>query len=517
MMSLSEEAEAKLKQKKLKQMRRQQLQIERAATTDKVIESVNGSDDDTLLFIDFDETLWLRNSTEMFLASIKPSLVVSLLLQWMILLRPWLWFGSHRSEEGRERFRVKLVLRLIPSAKARWLEHAKVLGPQFANRALITALQTKPSGNVHIVTYGFDFIVQPLLDAIAPEFQLTLASNFDNAVAMRQRGKAELLQQQFGDATLQHSICITDSTDDIDLLELSQRGLFCHWPDARFEEAGLTPMLPFVFTKKVNRPKEKYFTRVIIGHDYVGLLLAFALVSEQPLLTLVSLFLFVLAFFTIYETGYFENDRLGLVLEQNPRVSEEFLRFNHHFKPWFAWLCGVLLAAPASLIASNSSSWIPSYFNVSGLAAFALIWLAFMLFMLFVRATFYWFNRTPVKGRLIPMLVLQFCRNCGYLVVFSTSVTGALFCLSWTLGKWFPYIIYRFGGSAMGYPNHLVTVLIMLSMMLVVGLSHQQGFGIFADWPSVVMLAYALVRGGKDLWSFRSSLKPLRPVEQRTS
>src|SRR5258708_37667683 len=47
------------------------------------------------IFIDLDETLYLRNSTEDFIDSAQPGIVAIVLLQLLEFLRPWKWTGGH--------------------------------------------------------------------------------------------------------------------------------------------------------------------------------------------------------------------------------------------------------------------------------------------------------------------------------------------------------------------------------------------------------------------------------------
>ncbi|QIZ76079.1 hypothetical protein [Ferrimonas lipolytica] len=515
MMSLEQQSVPTANNPDEAQLQRQQLLTLYQVSPDKVVEAVASTDKARTLLVDFDETLWLRNSTETFLANIKPAFLLAIVVQFLNLLKPWRWRSGSDSEHYREVMRLKVILFLMPWAKGQWLQAAASLGPKYVNQDLLGALRQSGNTNIHVVSFGFSFIIEPLLAAIDPNFKLTMSSTFDNAVDLRQRGKAQTVVDQLGREAVEESVCITDSLLDQDLLQMAKVGLLCQWPAAKSELAGLSPMLPFVFTKKVNRPTEKYFTRVVLGHDYLALFLALVLVSSQPLLCAISLLLFVMAFFAIYETGYYENDRLGQLLEAKPRVSKQFIKLGHHFNPRFAWLCGALIALTAAWLASYGASWLPQYFELDGGAAVAAIWLVFMVFMVGVRAVFYAFNRTPVKGRIVPMLLLQVARNCGYFIIFPVAEAGALFCLAWALGKWFPYMIYRFGGSNIGYPNHLVTGLLMLSMVVMVGASHVDGFALFFNWPAAVVVLYVLIRAGKDLWSFRSQLKPMQPIAGR--
>ncbi len=485
---------------------RQQLLARYQRTPTEVLAAIANSDADQLLLIDFDETLWLRNSTEMFLASIRPALLLAIIVQLLSLLKPWRWWHRGDSEIYREYFRLKVILTLMPWAKKQWLAVAAELGPKYLNEPLYQALLPHYQ-RVHVVSFGFDFVVEPLLRAIDPKLTLTMVSTMPTAVQLRQQGKGATVINALGQEAVAGALCVTDALLDRDLLAQTKLGLLCKWPLAQGLRAGLTPMLPLVFTKKVNRPQEQYFTRVILAHDYIGLLLTFAVVSSQPVWCAMSLLLFVLAYFSIYETGYFENDRLGLLLESAPRVAPEFEQMGHHFKPWFAWLCGGLLALPAAFLAAQGSSWLPSYLGLSGITAAGLIWVVFMQFMVMVRAIFYWFNRISVQGRIVPMLLLQLARNFGYVLLFPTFIVGALFALTWTLAKWVPYVLYRYGGNVRGFPNHLVMGLMFAVMLLGVGASHPQGSTLFLNWPSGLVIGYVAIRAGKDLWGFRPALK----------
>ena len=43
----------------------------------------------TFAVLDFDETLWLRNSTEEFIRFARPSVIVAIVMQILGMLKPW--------------------------------------------------------------------------------------------------------------------------------------------------------------------------------------------------------------------------------------------------------------------------------------------------------------------------------------------------------------------------------------------------------------------------------------------
>lgn len=478
----------------------------------EVVDSLGGCPDGTPLFVDVDDTLWLSNSTEQFIASVQPSVLVALLLQLMDLLQPWRWFTGAEHRHYRDLYRVRALLILFPWCRKRWSRWVGQLGPELSNHRLVAILR-RHSGPIYLVSYGFDFILQPLLDAARVPWPLLVSSTLTNAVCLRQRGKARQIGQSLGNQELARGWCVTDSMLDRDLLEACAKGLLCRWPESRAVRAGMDPMLPFVYTKKVKRPTESYFTRAVMGHDYLTMVLVFGLASPEPLLACASLFLFLLAYFSAYEIGYAENDRLGLLYEAKPKVSEAFLRLGSAFRPWFAWVCAMFLALPAAWLARDLS-WVPQVADLHGVEAAFSVWVSFMVLLLVVRATFYWFNRIRERGRSVPMLLLQLARTAGYFVVFSSSVVGALFCFTHGLSKWIPYVTYRFGGERKGMPLHLFNGLMLLMVLLICWASGAITREQLTQWHTLVILLYVAVRSAKDVWGFRAEMAPLRPADR---
>ncbi|TKB48188.1 hypothetical protein FCL40_13760 [Ferrimonas sediminicola] len=469
--------------------------------------------EEALLLVDFDDTLWLANSTEQFIACVRPALLVSMVLQLLDLLQPWRWFtrGGHR--HSRDLLRIRVVLLLFPWCRSQWQRAAHSLGPDYLNQPLCALLRSH-RGPVHLVSFGFDFIIRPILDAAKLEWPLLLSSTLDNTVELRMRGKAAELRGLLGRERLAASWCLTDSLLDRDLLEACSVGLLCQWPESRPLRAGLEPMLPLVYTKKVKRPTESYISRVIFGHDYLTLLLVFALGSAQPLSVAASLFCFLLAYFSAYEIGYFENDRLGLLYEEKPKVSPEYGSLAEAFRPWFAWSCAALFALPGAWLARDLS-WITSNLAPTPMESAAAVWMVFMSLLVAVRVVFAWFNRIRERGRVVPMLLLQLARTAGYLVIFSTSLVGALYCFTHSVSKWIPYVTYRFGGERKGMPLHLMNGLLLIMLLLVCWLAGGVQLAQLLQWHAWVILGYVLLRAAKDLWGFRSSLVPIRPAKSQ--
>lgn len=459
-----------------------------------------------LVVVDFDETLWLRNSTEEFLNSVRPRFLAAVVLQLIGVLKPWRVFQRGTPNHYRDWFRILAVLAVAPWSLWAWRRKAATLGPRLVNRPLLEAIQRRPEPGLVVVSLGFREIISPLLAAIEPRLHLRESSSLRSGARLRIEGKAGALRRHYGDEKLRRALVITDSEDDRDLLDASAKPFLIRWPDAHSERAGLKPLMPFVYLERVKRPGDNYLRNVIVGHDLPVLLLAYAVVSPQPLIATVAILLFLLAFFTAYETGYHENDRLGLLLEHKPKVSDTFHTLGQNFSPTFAWSLAILMAGVASLVAVRSNSWIAELFGSAATDLLA-VWAAFVFFMLLMRVLFRWMNVVQPQGRIIPMLGLQVGRVLGFAIIFQPTIVGSLFCVAYGLSKWLPYVIYRFGGKGRDVPNHLNCLLLLTLFAGAVAIGGNPEA--FYTWQSGLIFAYASARGTKNLGKFSSSLMPL--------
>ncbi|GLP96022.1 hypothetical protein [Paraferrimonas sedimenticola] len=466
------------------------------------IDSLKG---DEPVIVDFDETLWLRNSTEAFLSNVSPSIWVAFWLQLLGLIRPWRWASPHNHDHVRDWIRVCVVVMVAPWSVWQWKRVAATKAKDYLNRPLAEALKAS-NQPVFVASYGFQFVIQPMLDALSVSWPLIVASTLRSAPSLRRQGKGAAVAKQLGLPAVQRGLSITDSKLDLDLLAMTRLSALIRWPQAKYIQAGRKPMLPFVYLKKVKRPTESYFTRAILGHDYLLLLLVFSATSSTPIASAICLLLFVLSYFTAYEVGYYENDRLGILHEAKPKVSKAFSELGDNFVPIVAWIFAGLLAIPAAILATEVNGLRQSF--VGGMPANAMeVWLVFMGLLVAVRLVFAWFNRLPEMGRVVPMLILQGARSAGYLLLFTTSLVGILFCLTQALSKWIPYVVYRFGGSRALVPNHLINLLLLLSAVGLLSASGQVN-GIWDHWHTWLLLGYSALRGVIELRKFGVYLKP---------
>ena len=88
------------------------------------------------VLVDFDETLYLRNSTEDFIDCARPGLLALLLLRVLGVLKPWRLIGGI---DTRDTWRICAISIFFPWTRWRW--RAKV--PFFANAMSITNLRQR--------------------------------------------------------------------------------------------------------------------------------------------------------------------------------------------------------------------------------------------------------------------------------------------------------------------------------------------------------------------------------------
>ena len=457
------------------------------------------------VILDFDETLWLRNSTEEFLASVRPRWLAAMVLQVLGLLKPWRVLRS--GEHYRDWIRVMAVLIVAPWSLWLWRRQATRLGPRYLNRSLLEAVRRQHRRSVAVVTFGFRQIVRPLLDAIDRDLPLIESCSLRSGARLRITGKARGLEGVMDPERLRRALVITDSPIDGDLLAASDKGFLVQWPDAHYEQAGLRPLMPFVYLQKVKRPDENYLRNAILGHDLPVLLLAYAVVSTSPWLAAIAVLLYVLSFFTAYETGYYENDRLGLLIESKPKVSANFHSLGQYFSPRFAWSAAIVLAGLSSFMAFESHSWIPDAIGDQGLLGFLAVWAMFIAFLVVMRLLFHWQNVIHPQGRIVPMLGLQVGRVLGYAAILPTTVIGALFCVAHGISRWIPYLVYRFGGSRKEVPNHVNCLMLLVLFVGAVAIGGDER--VFLNWQSLLIFGYVGARAAKELLGFRKRLVPL--------
>lgn len=410
--------------------------------------------------LDFDQTLFLDNSTERYLDALRPRLLAFLVVtccDW--LLQCLAWFGALHYNHQRDFVRVMACTALMPWNFWLWRRRAQRLVVTSMNYPLLEALP--PGREVIVLSYGFQHIIQPLLQAAGlTEAQMVCSRTGLPPVNLRSRGKCAALAGVLPPQAWEDTVFVTDSEDDAEVIEAIPRSYVVQW--------GASPVpaftgwyLPLRYTVEAKYPDSRYFTYQIVLEDLAVLWLAYAF-SWNAVFAVWWLFL---SLYTIYEIGHYDNDHLATAYETRPRVSEKAKR--HVPLPGARpWLWAVLFALIGIAFARPEYSrlfWAMKWLFLVDLAC----WLALLggLFVVF-RA----FNCRPPEKRLFLFPVLHAFKTFTFVMFLPLKVVGALLLAAQVISISCNYVVYRRGGDTARFNRQAVRLALFLVLAGVVAL-----------------------------------------------
>lgn len=459
------------------------------------------------LVLDFDETYWLRNSTEAFLDSVRPAWPAALLLALLDILKPWrLLPGPDKDHVWRDWLRVLTITVLFPWSLRRWRRIAAELGPRWRNPALATLVGREPAGGAWIVTNGFHPIVAPLLQAMPEAERPTLlASPLSTGFAWRRRGKAAAVEEAIGADRLAAATVVTDNDEDGDLLAAVGNPLHLKWPDARYEPAHQNAYLPFHYMERIKRPRQGHLRRVVLTDELILLLIVY-LWASPSLATLAAIVVLHASFWVIYEILYVENDRVAAEREADPKLSEAYHATPHRFSEPLAWLTGLGLG----LVGTGLLQLAPAHAG-PGLFAGAALWAGFLLAL---RALAYLYNHVDKTTRIPLYLALQAAKLGGLALLLPLPQAALALLAGHLAAAWLPYVAYRAAAvrveAAWTMPAHLYRLVFALALAGLWALS----LGATAELAALAQLATGLaffaLKARRELAAFATNASWLR-------
>lgn len=431
------------------------------------------------VFVDLDETVYLRNSTEDFIDLTRPGLLALLLLRLLDFVRPWRWTGG---DVTRDCWRVRLVWLLFPWTYARWRAAVPRLAREFANEELIQALHRR-GGEIVVLTAGFQPIVEPLIAALGVSPARVVAAGLAS-FEDRRLGKLHAALQAVGAEALSASLCLTDSIDDLPLLERCARPLRTTWPGALFRQALRRIYLPGEYITHVKRPAERYLWRVVVKEDLVVWILSSIALATNPWLHILGLTALLASFWTIYERGYVDNDWAAQHLESDGKLSAAF------------WTAGV--ATPAV------QPWIWAAIT-GGVGVYLVRWphvlpldlLKWAAVLAATYAIFKVYNRVNKLTRMWLYLALQLARAGCILALVPVSAAGAAALGAVVLARWVPYYIYRLGGSS--WPDTQANLIRLVFYVVLVTLFGAAYSVSVVSWTALALLCWCVFRARKEI------------------
>ena len=443
------------------------------------------------IYIDLDETLYLRNSTEDYIDSAQPGVVAIALLQLLEFLRPWKWTGG---QPTRDFWRVWLIRMSLPWVNVRWRSRVSALATQFVNSRLAAALN-QHRHRVVIVTVGFMPIVQPLVEALGFGECRIIAARL--GVQDRRNGKLQLVRAALGDEALSRALFITDSIDDVPVLARCRRPLRVVWPESLYPRALSRVYLPGLYLSLVKRPGQRYIWRSVIQEDFAYWVLGTLALAAHPASHLCGLALMSLSLWSIYERGYADNDWAAANLESAGKLSTEFSNggvVTPRFQPWlWAATSGVVamyLLGPQSAFAANCAKW------AAVLIATHLI--------------FRWYNRMDKSTRIWIYPLLQAARLLSIAAIVLVTPAGSMALGALVMARWVSYYFYRLQSGT--WTNILPNSMHLLFFTIAIGtLGIGVGLDAVVTWTTAGLVSWSLFRARTEL---RSLLRNARRIDR---
>jgi hypothetical protein len=432
------------------------------------------------LLVDFDETLYLSNSTEDFLDCARPGLLALLLLRALDALKPWRLTGGG---DTRDNWRVCAIQVFFPWTCWRWRAKAAFVAERYINRELQAALNARAEPPV-ILTTGFESIIAPLVAAMGfADAKLIAARSY--SFADRRNGKLSMAARELGAETVGRCLFVTDSVNDLEVLQNCARPLRTLWPRVRYRRALSDIYVPGEYISRIKRPGQRYIYAGIVQEDFSFWLLSSIGLAINPLTHLGGLLLLLLSFWSIYEQGYVDNDLIAYRYETEPKLSPSFgsvIVAAPTAQPWI-W---ALLAGAAAVATLHPDKTALVHFGR---------WVAVLIL---TYACFVIYNRLDKMSRVWLYPLLQFARVAAFTVVVPIEPVGVAALGALALSRWMPYHIYRLSSS--GWPNvrpdfvRLVSF-VLLSLIIVPSL----GLSVLLTWSTLALLLWNIYKARRDV------------------
>jgi hypothetical protein len=443
------------------------------------------------LLVDLDETLYLRNSTEDYIDCAHPGLLALLLLRALDVLKPWRLTGGINT---RDTWRVCAISIFFPWTAWRWRAKAPVCADRYLNQELKAALDARPQPPI-VVTIGFRSIVAPLLAAMGFADATLIAARM-YSFADRRNGKLRMAIRELGAETVSRSLIVTDSMNDLELLQSCAKSLVTLWPQASYRPALSGVYLPGQYISHVKHPGERYVFRSILQEDFAFWLLSSIGLASNPATHLAGLLLLLLSFWAIYERGYVDNDLVASRYELDPKLSPTFGSVPVATPAVQPWIWAVLAGAVGVVILHPD------------LMAFVVYFALWVAVLIFTYACFISFNRLDKATRVWLYPLLQLARGAAFMAVVPIEAAAVAALGAHVLSRWVSYQVYRL--SSAGWPNarpelgRLISF-VLLSVIVVCSI----GPSVLLTWSALGLLLWNVFRARRDICAVVDSARRL--------
>ena len=441
------------------------------------------------LLVDLDETLYLRNSTEDFIDCARPGLLALLLLRVLDVLKPWRLTSGI---DTRDTWRVCAISTFFPWTRWRWRAKVPFLAERYVNQELEAALKTRAQPPV-ILTTGFKSVVAPLIAAMGFADAPLIAARM-HSFADRRIGKLRMATRELGAETVGRCLVVTDSVNDLELLQSCARPLRTLWPRALYRRALGGIYLPGEYISQIKHPGGRYIFRGVLQEDFALWVLSSIGLAINPATHVVGLLLLLLSFWAIYERGYVDNDLVASRKEDDAKLSAAFHSVRVATPAVQPWIWALLAGAAAVAILHPN--------RVAFVVHFAR-WVAVLISMY---ACFVLYNRLDKMTRVWLYPSLQFARSAAFTVIVPIEPAGVAALGAHVLSRWVPYQVYRLiSGRWPGVRPELVRLVsfVLLSLMIVSSF----GLSVLLTWSALALLMWNVFRARRDIYAVFNSAR----------
>jgi hypothetical protein len=443
-------------------------------------------DDDGKIFVDFDHTIFSCNSTELFIASCKPSFMAAAIDFVVRDCIPWRLTGLPRWFRLRDYVCCALLFLLMPWTLLMWRRNAPALFARHESQEVRSNLETLSAGQIVIVTFGMGFIVRCLLRGSRWEGTPLVATPLLAGRRHFARGKLLLLEDHFGRAEIAASTAISDSPDDLDLLLACRHGILIQPQGEEFRTAEHL-YFPLRYTIRAKYGLLHMVDKVILV-DLLLLLLSTSRDLDDILRHLLCLPFLVLSMMCIYEIGYFENDMVAAKSEAKPTLTSAVQRFRAYPIQPGAWLWGIGLGILGCLAAVATRS-----MPFSALATGIVSW---VISLVMLRVVFFIYNQQETRSRILIYPVLQLMKYLPVFLLIHPTVLGVILATSQVAMMSVVYTAYRLGGDTKPLNKEAFrTILWVIGACLLATIGRFSIIGSLL--PVSLMLLWCLARLGK--------------------
>lgn len=199
------------------------------------LELIKQAKQNTAIILDFDETLLLRNSTAEYINSLRPRWLGFILIIFLRAIKPWAWLPKPwRGDKVRDWFLVIIPTIILPWTFFLWQKKASILAKDYGNLKLLAAVEQNPNSPIIIASLGFNFVIHPILEQLPIRYSQMIGCRFWQGANDRYQGKLVMMRSALTEAEISSAIVVTDSKDDLPLLQVVAYPCLVLWSSAQY-------------------------------------------------------------------------------------------------------------------------------------------------------------------------------------------------------------------------------------------------------------------------------------------